>query len=123
MNSQFRVQQILSMPIVQRCHEMTILFGEVDFKQLKECFPVILENIFGTPGWGLRTTDRGPLTLEKDCVLKFLDPMGPLYSLAYKLCSDFYLRYELPLTLLPVIIKKRKYVISVSNALNIFRQN
>jgi len=97
------------MPIVQRCQELTIVCVEVDFKQLKECFPVILENIFGAPGWGLRVSDRSTLTLEKDSVLKFLDPMGPLFSLAYKLCSDFYLRYELPLTLLPV----RKYFLLI----------
>ncbi|XP_065353387.1 sphingomyelin phosphodiesterase 4 [Cloeon dipterum] len=97
----FRVQQILNQPVLLRCQELTNLFNEVDSKLLKECYPVILENIFGSPGWGLRITDRNVMSMEKEAAFKFLDPMGPLFGLTYKLCSDFYLKYELPLSLLP----------------------
>ncbi|XP_059484440.1 sphingomyelin phosphodiesterase 4 [Neocloeon triangulifer] len=102
----FRVQQVLSQPLVLRCQELTALVAEVDSKQLKDTFPLILENIFGSPGWGLRLSDRSVLSLQRDAVCKFLDPTGPLFVLAYKLCADFFLKYDLPLNLLPAKLRR-----------------
>ena len=74
--------------------------------------PHLLENIFGLTnqtGWGLRTIYRNCQPLEFEKLFRFLEPNGPVFRLCYKLLAECYVKYEFPLTYLPVSVKMGKY--------------
>ncbi|KAF4523502.1 hypothetical protein B566_EDAN004573 [Ephemera danica] len=97
----YRLQSCLSYPVYQRCDELTRLINETNSKDLKDAFPIILESIFSVPGWGLRSIDKTSCSMEGEFMLRFLDPMGPLFMLAYQLGTDYFLKYQLSLSVLP----------------------
>jgi sphingomyelin phosphodiesterase 4 len=71
-------------------------------KELQMVLPQLLESLFGLTdqmGWGLRTLHRN--THEFNALFSFLHPQGAMFSLCYRLLTD-YVKYEFPLTYLPV---------------------
>ena len=104
-NLQTRFNNALNLPLSYRCDELVRIFEEYGSKELQLLFPHLLENIFGLAnqtGWGLRTVYRNCQLREFEILFGFLQPGGPLFRLCYKLLTECYVKYEFPLTFLPV---------------------
>jgi len=102
---QARLNNALNLPLQYRCDELTNIFGEFGNKELQMVLPQLLESLFGLTdqmGWGLRTIYRNTQPREFDILFKFLHPQGVVFRLCYKLLTDCYVKYEFPLTYLPV---------------------
>nr|CAD7457012.1 unnamed protein product [Timema tahoe] len=103
-----RIQSALNLPTYECCFQIEHLLQECSMKDLQTVYPILVENIFGITnqiGWGLRSTYRDSKT-NYDILLKFLDPQGPMFNVCYKLILNCYVKYVLPLSCLPVKIKK-----------------
>nr|CAD7410876.1 unnamed protein product [Timema cristinae] len=103
-----RIQSALNLPTYECCFQIEHLLQECTMKDLQTVYPILVENIFGITnqiGWGLRSTYRDSKT-NYDTLLKFLDPEGPMFNVCYKLILNCYVKYVLPLSCLPVKIKK-----------------
>ena len=102
------VQRYLNMPLVQRCKEIATLIDESSTTELQHVFPILIDSLFGTTdniGWGLHsiTFKENPHDYETLC--NFLNPQGPVFCLCYKLLPDCYLKYNFPVSYLPVKIR------------------
>ncbi|XP_019762262.2 sphingomyelin phosphodiesterase 4 isoform X1 [Dendroctonus ponderosae] len=102
------VQRALQLPIRSRCAELTLRLDRASLQELHNCFPILLDSIFGTQGtpcWGLRAiTERDGEDYRQ--LNHFLSPRGPLFNLIYRLLKDPNIKYEFPLSFLPVKIKQ-----------------
>lgn len=77
-------------------------------KDLQALFPQLISNIFSSSfnnGWGLRTVTVDTNKYAFEGLISFFEPMGPMFRLCYKLLSEPQLKYNLPLTDLPVSIE------------------
>lgn len=95
----------LSGPLQQRCGELTILFDRANPKDLQHIFPILIERIFGlngSVGWGLRSITCETNNRDFNILHHFLGPLGPVFRLIYKLLGDGFVRYDYPLSQLPV---------------------
>eukprot|EP00058_Branchiostoma_floridae_P023155 XP_002608645.1 hypothetical protein BRAFLDRAFT_128365 [Branchiostoma floridae] len=102
---QTKFNAALAQKIPQRCAELTKIIDEHHTKDLHSIYTTLLENIFGFnyyTGWGLKTLNRKTQPVEFNTVKAFLCPGGPMFRLFYKLQSDAFIRYEFPLSCLPI---------------------
>ncbi|XP_078665736.1 sphingomyelin phosphodiesterase 4-like isoform X2 [Branchiostoma floridae x Branchiostoma belcheri] len=102
---QTKFNAALAQNIPQRCTELAKIIDEHHTKDLHSIYTTLLENIFGFnyyTGWGLKTLNRKTQPVEFNAVKAFLCPGGPMFRLFYKLQSDAFIRYEFPLTCLPM---------------------
>ncbi|XP_076184127.1 sphingomyelin phosphodiesterase 4 [Ptiloglossa arizonensis] len=103
-----RVQRYLNMPLVQRCKEIATLIDESSTTELQHVFPILIDSLFGTTdniGWGLHSITFKKNPQEYETLCHFLNPQGPVFSLCYKLLPDCYLKYNFPVSYLPVKIR------------------
>jgi hypothetical protein len=54
-------------------------------------------------GWSLRTLTKAVNSRDFDMVANLLSPTGPVIRLCYKLLGDSTIKYEFPISFLPVI--------------------
>ncbi|XP_066268360.1 sphingomyelin phosphodiesterase 4-like [Branchiostoma lanceolatum] len=102
---QTKFNAALAQNIPQRCTELAKIIDEHHTKDLHSIYTTLLENIFGFnfyTGWGLKTLNRKSQPVEFNAVKVFLCPGGPMFRLFYKLQSDAFIRYEFPLSCLPI---------------------
>ncbi|XP_066260835.1 sphingomyelin phosphodiesterase 4 isoform X1 [Euwallacea similis] len=107
-NFMLSVQQVLKLPIRNRCAELTVLLDRASLLELHNFFPVLIDNIFGPQGtdcWGLRATTDGNLDDFRQ-LHHFLSPCGPLFRLIYTLLKDPNIKYEFSLSYLPVKVRQ-----------------
>ncbi|XP_015603161.1 sphingomyelin phosphodiesterase 4 isoform X2 [Cephus cinctus] len=103
-----RMQSYLCLPLVQRCREIAILIDESSTTELQHVFPILIDSLFGITdnvGWGLHTISMKSNLQEYEILCNFLSPLGPIFSLCYKLLPDCYLKYNFPVTYLPSKIR------------------
>ncbi|XP_012146579.2 sphingomyelin phosphodiesterase 4 isoform X3 [Megachile rotundata] len=103
-----RLQRYLSLPLVQRCKEIATLIEESSTTELQHVFPILIDSLFGTTdniGWGLHSITYKKNLQEYETLCNFLNPLGPVFSLCYKLLPDCYLKYNFPVSYLPVKIR------------------
>ncbi|XP_053988733.1 sphingomyelin phosphodiesterase 4 [Hylaeus anthracinus] len=103
-----RMQRYLNMPLVQRCKEIATLIEESSTTELHHVFPILIDSLFGTTdniGWGLHSITFKKNPQEYEMLCNFLNPQGPVFSLCYKLLPDCYLKYNFPVSYLPVKIR------------------
>lgn len=103
-----RVQSYLSLPLINRCRELTLLIETSSTADLQHVFPVLINSLFGindNVGWGLHSINAKKNPQEYDALCYFLGPMGPIFSLCYKLLPDCYLKYNFPVSYLPAKIR------------------
>lgn len=99
----------LNLPLVERCRELTIFIDETTTTELQQQFPILIDSIFGVTnniGWGLHKTSVTRNLQESEALSNFLGPQGPIFRLCYKLLPDSYVKYDFPVSYLPV----RKYI-------------
>ncbi|XP_043462172.1 sphingomyelin phosphodiesterase 4 [Leptopilina heterotoma] len=103
-----RVQSCLNLPLITRCRELTVLIEKSSTADLQHVFPVLIHSLFGindNVGWGLHSINAKKNPQEYDTLCYFLGPMGPIFSLCYKLLPDCYLKYNFPVSYLPAKIR------------------
>lgn len=97
------IQHALGLNIRTRCAELTVLLDRASLLELHTFFPVLIDNIFGPQGtvaWGLRTITEDTTGFRE--LQHFLSPCGPLFKMIYTLLKDPNIKYEFPLTYMPV---------------------
>ncbi|XP_017762369.1 PREDICTED: sphingomyelin phosphodiesterase 4 [Eufriesea mexicana] len=102
-----RLQRYLNMPLVQRCKEIATLIDESSTTELQHVFSILIDSLFGITdniGWGLHSITFKKNPQEYETLCNFLNPQGPVFSLCYKLLPDCYLKYNFPVSFLPVKI-------------------
>lgn len=96
----------MTLPLVLRCRELAVLIDELSTNELQHVFPMLINSIFGLSGdnvgWGLHTLTLKSCPQEFEVLCNFLSPTGPVFSLCYKLLPDCYLKYNFPVSYLPV---------------------
>lgn len=95
----------LNLPLIERCRELENLIDELSTTELQLVFPALIDSIFGVTnniGWGLHNINLTKNPHEYEAFLNFLGPTGPIFSLCYKLLPDCYLKYNFPVSYLPV---------------------
>lgn len=96
----------LNLPLHDRILELTKLIDRASpNKDLQAIFPQLVSNIFapyGQNGWNLRQITFETNRYEYQTLLSFLEPLGPMFRLCYKLLSDPQLKYNLPINTLPI---------------------
>lgn len=105
---QIRLQRYLNMPLVQRCKEIAMLIDESSTTELQHVFSILIDSLFGITdniGWGLHSITFKKNAQEYETLCNFLNPQGPVFSLCYKLLPDCYLKYNFPVSFLPVCKK------------------
>ena len=103
-----RLQRYLTLPLVQRCKEIATLIDESSTTELQHVFSILIDSLFGITdnvGWGLHSITFKKNLQEYETLCNFLNPLGPVFSLCYKLLPDCYLKYNFPVTYLPVKIR------------------
>ncbi|XP_031849675.1 sphingomyelin phosphodiesterase 4 [Nomia melanderi] len=103
-----KLQRYLNMPLVQRCKEIATLIDESSTTELQHVLPMLIDSIFGiidNIGWGLHSITFKKNPQEYKTLCDFLNPQGPVFSLCYKLLPDCYLKYNFPVSYLPVKIR------------------
>ncbi|KAH8291911.1 hypothetical protein KR054_002124, partial [Drosophila jambulina] len=104
MRFQTRLLTVLSLPLMDRLHELTILFDRCSVRQIQEVFPHIVHSVFGINGnplgWGLRTTTQENNAMHFQALNHFFGVCGPWMHLCHRLLADQY-KFELDITLLP----------------------
>lgn len=106
---QGRFQAYLCLPLVQRCREIALLIDELSITELHYVFPILIDSLFGITdnvGWGLHSICLKRYPQEYEVLCNFLSPQGPLFSICYKLLPDCYLKYNFPVSYLPVSINE-----------------
>lgn len=74
-------------------------------QDLHQVFPRLLANVFGfdgSMGWGLKVLHRTQYPQDFEAVLQFLSPNGTMFLLIEKLQRDPDVRFEFPMSYLPV---------------------
>ena len=82
-----------------------MLIEELSTNELQHVFPILIDSLFGITdniGWGLHTISLKKYPQEYEVLCNFLSPQGPIFSLCYKLLPDCYLKYNFPVSYLPV---------------------
>lgn len=105
---QIRAQRLLNTPLFERCRGLAILIDESSTTELQLVFPLLIESLFGivdNVGWGLHSITMKKNPQEYEVLCHFLGPMGPIFSLCYKLLPDCYLKYNFPVSYLPVCLE------------------
>ncbi|CAK1550404.1 unnamed protein product [Leptosia nina] len=96
----------LKLPLIERVRELSRILDQVGpNKDCQAIFPQLVGNIFAPPasnGWALGHITYEQNRYEFEVITNFLEPQGPLFRLCYKLLSDPVLKYNLPLTMLPL---------------------
>ncbi|PZC84454.1 hypothetical protein B5X24_HaOG205028 [Helicoverpa armigera] len=96
----------LNLPLQEKVEELTrIIDQSTPNKDLQSLFPQLISNIFSVTfnnGWGLRTVTCDAKKQAFEALIVFFEPLGPMFRLCYKLLSDPQLKYNLPLTALPM---------------------
>ncbi|XP_026744732.1 sphingomyelin phosphodiesterase 4 isoform X2 [Trichoplusia ni] len=96
----------LNLPLQEKLMELTrIIDQSTPSKDLQALFPQLISNIFSSSfnnGWGLRTVTVDTNKYAFEGLISFFEPMGPMFRLCYKLLSEPQLKYNLPLTDLPI---------------------
>lgn len=109
----------MNLPLREKlCVFVRIIDHSSPNKDLQAIFPILINNIFGSSnisGWELRTVTIDKNRAEFEILYEFLEPMGPMFRLCYKLLTDPQLKYNLHLQLLPVSFKLQYYLISHSH--------
>ncbi|EDW85099.1 uncharacterized protein Dwil_GK14473 [Drosophila willistoni] len=107
-NLSSRVLMVLGMPLMERIHELTILFDSCNGRQLQTVYPHIVHSIFGINGnpigWGLRTTTQENSPHYFHILQQFFGVRGPWMHMCHKILNDA-TKFELDVNLLP-----RKFV-------------
>ena len=99
------MQAYLNVPVVNRCRELAILIEESSTTELQHMFPILIDSLFGIAdniGWGLHTINLKKSPQDYEALCNFLNPLGPIFFLCYKLLQDCYLKYNFPISYLPV---------------------
>ncbi|KAH8340880.1 hypothetical protein KR059_009142, partial [Drosophila kikkawai] len=101
---QTRLLTVLSLPLMDRLHELTILFDRCSVRQIQEVFPHIVHSVFGINGnplgWGLRTTTQENSAMHFQALSHFFGVCGPWMHLCHRLLADQY-KFEVDINLLP----------------------
>lgn len=96
----------LNLPLRERIQELTRIIDQAgSHKDLQAIFPQLMTSIFAPSlqnGWGIQQIIYEANRHEFEMLLGFLEPHGPMFRLCYKLLSDPQLKYNLPLSVLPV---------------------
>lgn len=92
---------MLSLPLVERVQELTLIIQRCSIKELEDIFPILVKSIFEDQGWHLRLITRERNQVEFEWLFSFLYPMGHMFDLCYKLLIDA-IKFDVPLTNLPV---------------------
>lgn len=98
----------LNLPLQEKLVELTRIVDQSSpNKDLQAIFPQLVNNIFSTSfsnGWGLKNITLDTYRYEYEALTSFFGPQGPMLRLCYKLLTDPQLKYNIPLSSLPVII-------------------
>ncbi|KAK9303627.1 hypothetical protein QLX08_004731 [Tetragonisca angustula] len=103
-----KLQRYLNMPLVQRCKEIATLIDESSTTELQHVFSILIDSLFGITdniGWGLHSITFKKCAYEYETLCNFLNPQGPVFSLCYKLLPDCYLKYNFPVSFLPIKVR------------------
>ncbi|XP_075220437.1 sphingomyelin phosphodiesterase 4-like isoform X2 [Lycorma delicatula] len=103
------MNSILSLPLPNRCETIARLVKECTNKELENFFPLLIDDLFGITnqvGWKLRSIKFNSNPYEFEILTKFLHPNGPVFKLCYKLLSDCHLKYDFPLSYLPIKVQQ-----------------
>ncbi|KAK1133969.1 hypothetical protein K0M31_011755 [Melipona bicolor] len=103
-----KLQRYLNMPLVQRCKEIATLIDESSTTELQHVFSILIDSLFGITdniGWGLHSITFKKCPHEYETLCNFLNPQGPVFSLCYKLLPDCYLKYNFPVSFLPIKVR------------------
>lgn len=103
-----KLQRYLNMPLVQRCKEIATLIDESSTTELQHVFSILIDSLFGITdniGWGLHSITFKKCAHEYETLCNFLNPQGPVFSLCYKLLPDCYLKYNFPVSFLPIKVR------------------
>eukprot|EP00099_Drosophila_melanogaster_P022605 NP_650124.1 uncharacterized protein Dmel_CG6962 [Drosophila melanogaster] len=115
-NLSSRLLTVLSLPLFERVHELSILFDRCSLRQVQEIFPHVVHSIFGIDGnplgWGLRTTTLENNPVQFQTLHQFFGVCGPLMHVCHRLLVDQY-KFELDINLLPA-----KFVSLLQNGQN-----
>ena len=111
------------------CDEISRIVDEYGVKDLQNVLPLITDSIFELhipvcvsvilflktykykwlicisfkqAGWSLRTLTKAVNSRDFDMVANLLSPTGPVIRLCYKLLGDSTIKYEFPISFLPV---------------------
>ncbi|XP_017062205.1 sphingomyelin phosphodiesterase 4 [Drosophila ficusphila] len=103
-NLSSRLLTVLSLPLLDRLHELSILFDRCSLRQIQDIFPHIVHSIFGINGnplgWGLRTTTLENSPMQFQTLHQFFGVCGPWMHLCHRLLLD-QCKFELDVNLLP----------------------
>lgn len=98
---------VLSLPLLERIQELSILFDRCSLRQIQEIYPHIVHSVFGINGnplgWGLRTTTLENNPLQFQVLRQFFGICGSWMHLCHRLLAD-QCKFELDVSLLPVNI-------------------
>ncbi|XP_043523577.1 sphingomyelin phosphodiesterase 4 isoform X3 [Frieseomelitta varia] len=103
-----KLQRYLNMPLVQRCKEIATLIDESSTAELQHVFSILIDSLFGITdniGWGLHSITFKKCAYEYETLCNFLNPQGPIFFLCYKLLPDCYLKYNFPVSFLPIKVR------------------
>ncbi|XP_017105027.2 sphingomyelin phosphodiesterase 4 [Drosophila bipectinata] len=99
-----RVLTVLSLPLLERLQELSILFDRCSLRQIQEIYPHIVHSVFGINGnplgWGLRTTTLENNPLQFQMLHQFFGICGSWMHLCHRLLAD-QCKFELDVSLLP----------------------
>ncbi|CAJ0929550.1 unnamed protein product [Ranitomeya imitator] len=95
----------INKPLPLRCQDLIRVIDDFPAKELHAIFPWLVEQVFGSldgsiMGWNLRCLQEKMTPLEFHSTLFFLDPVGAMMKLVYKLQAEEY-RYDFPVSFLP----------------------
>ncbi|XP_064460499.1 sphingomyelin phosphodiesterase 4-like isoform X2 [Ornithodoros turicata] len=96
-------------PLERRCGELAILLQELSLKEIEQYLPNIVEHIFGfncQVGWGLCSLLRASQNCDFSAVRQFLGPEGPLLRIVYRLLGNNAIKFEFPVSCLPIATQK-----------------
>ncbi|XP_063359405.1 sphingomyelin phosphodiesterase 4 [Cydia amplana] len=101
-----RFYTCLNYPLLEKLKALTTIIDQSSpSKDLQAIFPQLINNIFASSfsnGWGLRSVSWDTDRYEYELLVSFLEPQGPMFRLCYKLLLDPQLKYNLPLSSLPM---------------------
>lgn len=108
---------ILNLPLPEKLNELTRIIDQSSpNKELQTLFPQLINNIFASSfsnGWGLKAVTFDVNRYEFEALTSFFEPQGPMLRLCYKLLTDPQLKYNLPLSSLPVILFIHYYYVHI----------
>lgn len=99
---QNRFLTVLTLPLVDKIQELSLMIQRCTIKELEEIFPILVQSIFGDGnlGWNLRLATRERNLPEFEWLYSFLYPMGKMFDLCYKLLIEA-IKFDVPIGNLP----------------------